>query len=232
MSATRVIPAFAGLVAAAVLCAPVSANTAGKPRPKPEDSVRLTDAQFDATKFQFTAPGRPRAATTVEKSFRFTPSGSASPKALAVAVTARAPAQPTGGQAARAAAASAAAAAAQEASYAVDLSVAWRGFALSGGVNRAEGTLGLLPSEGVDVGVSYGGRRWRTGVLATAERSGAFGATTAEQRYAFEAQGAYALSSKLSVNGGLRYRLSPEGAGPLTMNAEDRAVFVGGALAF
>lgn len=229
MSAKRAIPAFAGLVAAALLCAPAVASPVGKARVKAEDGVRLTDAQFDSTKFQFTAPGRPRAAT-VEKSFRFTPSGSASPKALAVAVTARAPAQPSGGQAARAAAS--AAVAAQEAAYAVDLSVAWRGFAVSGGVNRAEGALGLLPREGVDVGVSYGGRRWRTGVLASAERSGAFGASVPEQRYAFEAQGAYALSSKLSVNGGLRYRLSPEGAGPLTMNAEDRAVFVGGALAF
>jgi hypothetical protein len=206
---------------------PVSANTAKSRARVAEEGLRISDAAFDSSRFQFTAPGRARAAT-VEKSFRFTPSGSANPRALAVGVTARAPAPTAGGQAARAAAPVEVAAA----SYEVDLQVAWKGFAVTGGLNRADGTLGLLPREGVDVGLSYGGRRWRTGVLATAERGGLLGPVSEAPRYAFEAQGAYALSPKLSVNGGLRYRLSSDRTGPLEMNAEDRAVFVGGALAF
>lgn len=197
----------------------------------------FTPPTLDVSRFAFTAPGRtaPARVATVERSFRFTPSGSADRRALALGVTSRvltASASPGPAAAARAIAAAPADLAFAPAGYNVDLSVAWMGFALTGGMSRLDQALGRR--DGVDVGLGYRASRWRAALQASAERGGPVLIDPAkpEARYSFEASGAYLLSPGVSVNGGVRYRMSPLNPTLLDPSGEDRAVYVGGSLAF
>lgn len=250
--------------AAAGLCAlslamPAAADTGRKPRLQVTtetdaagyrvrpDALGGQSPVVDMGRFAFTAPGRaapPRLATT-GRSFRFTPSGSADRKALALGVTSRVvgPAPQSGGAPQRAAAAPIDPTVAP-AGYNVDLMAEWKGFALSGGVMRLDEGLTGGRREGVDVGLGYRASRWRAGLQASAERAspggiGPLGAgpllidrARLERRYAFEASGAYALSPGISVLAGARYRVSPVNPTLIEPVGDDRAVFVGGSLAF
>ncbi|MGL6043587.1 MAG: hypothetical protein ACRC1J_06650, partial [Sandaracinobacteroides sp.] len=121
------------------------------------------------------------------------------------------------------------------AGYNFDLSVGYRGISLTGGVSRLDNGLGGRSSEGVDVGVGFGKRNWQAAVEASAQRDTAWRFPqlgTPDPRYALEARGAYALSPKVSLGGSFRYRLAPENPTPLDPDKDDRAVMLGGAVAF
>ncbi|MFQ3666112.1 MAG: hypothetical protein SNJ79_08815 [Sphingomonadaceae bacterium] len=214
------------------------ADSTGKPLAQP----------LDLSRFNFTASGDPAARLKPagpEKSFRFTPSRSADRRALSAGVTSRAvtavaPAAPAPAPTSVAAAApglrgvmAAGAETPAAAGYGVGMSVDWQGFSLQGAMARAPEGLGLR--EQFDAGLTYGGRRWRTGILASAERGSSLlsGSVPGEiERFGVEATGAVNVSRSFSVRGGVRYRSAPLSPTLLEPNKEEEAVYVGGALAF
>ncbi len=201
----------------------------------------------DAGKFSFTAPGQTGAnarMATAERAFRFTPSGKLdSRRAFSIGVTSRvtAPVIDTS----RAAAVPVEVASAAPAAYNVDLAVGWRNFAVSGGYGRADTAdsvptalaLSLAPRrEALDAGVSYRGASWKTSLQVAAEEGpplllGGLTPTPSltERRYSVEVGGAYSLTPRLSVNGGLKYK---ETLGPSDPLRRDQAVYLGTAFTF
>ena len=206
-------------------------------RLRPDTLASFTPQTLDVGRFAFTVPGRQGpapGAPPVERSFRFTPSGSPDRKAVTLGVTARgiAPAQTPAPPQVRATAA--ADRALPTVAFNLDLAVGWNGFALSGGVSRLDSGMGGGVREGVDVAFSYGGRNWKTSVQATAERSPPLVLRQFDdvERYGIEAGGTYALGRSLSVLGGVRYRTAPLNPSLLDLNADDKSVYLGGAFAF
>ena len=198
----------------------------------------LQPITLDVSRFAFTAPSRVgnSQVRTVERGFSFTPSAggraSTGNRGVALGMTARSVA-PVPQQ--TAAAAPPVDAGITPAGYNFDLSVGYRGFSVSGGMTRLDTGIGGRSSEGVDVGIGYAARNWKTEIQATAARETLSllpRAGTPDPRYAVEASGALSLSPQISLGGSLRYRLAPDNPTPLDPNKDDRAVFLGGALAF
>nr|WP_295662321.1 hypothetical protein [Polymorphobacter sp.] len=198
----------------------------------------------DAGKFSFTAPGQGAAnarTATVERAFRFTPSGKAdNRRAFSVGVTSRVVAAVADTSKA---AAPVETAAVTPAAYNVDLAVGWRNFAVSGGYSRSETLGGTLPTsltprrDAVDVGVSYRGASWKTSLQIAAE-TGAPALLTpitplsplpADRRYSVEFGGAYLLTPQLSLTGGVRYKTLDATVDPAK---RDQSVYFGTAFTF
>ncbi len=204
-------------------------------------SNALSMPMLDVSRFAFTAPGRITNSRVqpVERGFNFTPSGSSDRKALSLGITTRTLASATPGSNSRAVAAPVDAGLAPS-GYGLDVSVGWKGFALSGGVSKADQGVGAGGvREGIDIGLSYASRNWKTSLQASAERGAPLLATPlrsvpgpVSERIALEAGTALALSPALSVGGSFRYRLAPLNPTPVDPKVDDRAVFLGGALAF
>lgn len=192
---------------------------------------------LDVSKFVFTAPGRAAASRTqtVERSFTFTPARTGkNGVSLGISTSATVSPAPATASAATSAIGQAPGASSPSA-YNFDLAVGYRGFALSGGLSRADGGLVGRDQEAVNIGIGYDARRWRAGVTAMAERSFPNllpDALTPDSRYAVEARGALDLTSRISLGGSLRYRAAPQHPTPLDPNRDDRAVMLGGAVTF
>lgn len=151
------------------------------------------------------APLRSNAkAKSTERTFLFTPSGKANDrKALSVGVTSRtlsvadkpidkAPSN------------------IDVSGYNLGLSLGYRGFSVEAGYTKLNDTL-LLNSEGVDVGVSYRGKSWKTSLQVAGERYGDATSTTPlglDKSYSVELGGAYLLTPRLSLTGGVKYQVS------------------------
>lgn len=208
--------------ARSVNSAPLKAETLGSFTPPMLDNVRR-------------APGS-ASASVQERTFRFTPSGKAKDnKALALGVTSRV---------VRAVAPETARSPETEVSsaYNVDVSLAFHGFALSGGFSRLDSV--LRPGrEGVDLGLSYRGNRWKTALQVNADRAAGGWATplNLDKRYTVELGGAYALSPRLSVMGGVRYQMTePDASGRYMLRSADNvanageagAVYLGTSISF
>lgn len=190
-------------------------------------------AAIDVSRFAFTAPGKAPARTaTAERGFQFTPSASGDrrPVSLAMATRTSAPAPSVASQARAARAGSQIG----PESYGFDLSIGWKGLALSGDVHRDVG-LADSASEAVGLGVSYGGRGWRTGLRASAERGGnllPLPDAALTERLSVEATGAVAVSPSVSLGGSVRYQPAPINPTLLDTKKDNRAVFVGGKVDF
>ncbi len=237
----------APLLGVAVLCVSSSAmaDTRNRSRLQPEVTSEQVPVGFrvksqplpafqpislDVGKFAFTAPGKPASAReqTVERSFSFTPSRSA--KGLTIGVSTRASVPATD----RLSVASSADTN-RPVSNSVDLAINYNGFQISGGASRSDSGIGGLSSESFDVGLGYAKGRIRTGITATAdheERMFLGQPGSRDPRYGLEANGLFALSPSVSVGGTVRYRLAPSIPTPLDPNREDRAVILGGSVAF
>lgn len=246
---------LAPLAGAAMLCAslpalaqaPSAAKTRLQPRLVAEqdspgfrvrsEALALQPITLDVSRFAFTAPGQVANSRvqTVERGFSFTPSGQAGRRGVSVGMTARTLVPPSADRA-TAVAAAAPAQGLVPAGYNFDLSVGYRGFAVSGGVSRVDTGVGGRSREGVDLGIGYAETNWRAGLTASAEREEidllprAGGAP--DPRYALEARGSVLLSPQVSLGGSFRYRLAPPQPTPLDPNRDDRAVMLGGAVAF
>ncbi|GGE10470.1 hypothetical protein GCM10011529_16080 [Polymorphobacter glacialis] len=190
----------------------------------------------DASKFSFTAAGTGASSArlqTVERAFRFTPSGqSDNRKALSLGVNTRMTAATP--DRSRAVVPTETLAALPTA-YDVDLTVAWKGFAINTGFSRAEpAPTALLAGrrEAVDIGVSYRGRNWQTSLQGIAEESQLLSFAPIERRYSVELEGAYSVAPRLSVTGGVRYKLAPTVPSLLDIDAADRSVYFGTNFAF
>lgn len=237
----------AGIAAALLVGTAVAATKTGavKGAQKQRFSFDTPVASFqppvsDLNKFSFTAAGNSAASArlqTQERAFRFTPSGQAdNRKALSLGVSTRVVA--AAADRSRAAAPLEATAALPTA-YGVEASVGWKGFGVNTGYRHVEpGPAALLATrtDAVDVGLSYGGRNWTTRLLGTAEqRVGDLGSVLLapiERRYSVEIGGAYAVAPRLSVSGGVRYKLAPTVPTILDSARSDQSVYLGTNIAF
>ncbi len=189
----------------------------------------------DSARFTFTAPGRGASTArvdTVERAFRFTPSGQPGRRALTVGVTSRVAAAPAADPTRVAAVESFSVA---PAAYNVGLSVGWRGFAVAGGYTHFEApvtALGPNHREAVDASLSYRGRNWKTALQLAAETGSPLLLSPLERRYSVDFGGAYAIGPRLSLNGGVRYKLAPVSPSILDTDRPDSSVYLGTAFAF
>jgi hypothetical protein len=225
---------------AAVAAAPAKPNAksvaARQPSAKPKkikvtvdsgSAAKLRTGSLDSFTPSIVDPARAPGvrAQTAERSFRFTPSGKAGDrKALTLGLTSRVV---TAADPVRTADASKPAVA----GYNVGVAVGWKGFSLSGGYSRLDDLFGPSAREGVDLGVSYRGKNWKTTLQAAAEMPTSFAADPLgfDRRYSVELGGAYSLSPRLSLQGGMRYRaVDPK----LGQERDDPSIYVGTAFSF
>ena len=233
-------------LAAAALCFPLIAITAApalaaKAAPRAQKQRLVVDTPLtpfqpqvgEVGRFAFTAPGAPAMPQSLGSGFRFTPSGQAdNRRALSLGVAARV----TTPVADRSRAAAPLDRFVVPAGYGVNLSLGWQGFAIDTGYNHAEPIL-ASPLSGrmtdqLNLGLSYGGRNWRTSFQGTAEQSQPLAFVPLTRRYSLELGGAFRVAPRFSVTGGLRYRLAPELPSPLLPNRDDQAVYFGTSIAF
>lgn len=204
--------------------------------------VPPTLGPIDVNRFSFTAPGRSagQRSQVVDRGFSFTPSGATERGRRGVSVdvntrslgTAQTPVRASGVAALADNAATTPGAAPSGHNF--DVSLGYRGFSLSGGLARMDSGAMGGHVDGADLGLSYAARNWTTGVRASVERGSMLPIPNSrlDERIGVEAGGALALSPSLSVGGTVRYRMAPDHPTPLDPNKDERAVLVGGALAF
>ena len=112
----------------------------------------------------------------------------------------------------------------------------WRRFAVSGDVAKgATANPALGAREGARVGVSYNLQRFTGRVAASADRPDgrALTALANNSSYALDVGGAYNLSSKVAVTGGVRYKIEREKIATFSDQRRDsQAVYVGTAIKF
>ncbi len=234
------------ILLAALIAAPsLAAQSTGKTVAKAEKrrfsfETPLTPFQppvTDVSRFSFTASGTSAATArmqTVERAFRFTPSGqSDNRKALSLGVSTRVVAASTDHSRA---APPVEANLALPTAYSVDVSLAWKGFALNSGYSAMQPGATALSAggrrESVDVGVSYRGANWKTSLMGTAEQGSMLMYAPLERRYSVELGGAYLVGPRLSVTGGVRYKLAPVAPSLLDPDRPDQAVYLGTNIAF
>ena len=122
------------------------------------------------------------------------------------------------------------------ASYNLGVAVGWRRFAVSGDVakTRAAGS----PVDGREsavVGVSYSLPRFTGRVAVSADRSAGTAAPALRDpdNYAVDVGGSYSLTRRLSVTGGVRYKVERDRISALSDNRVDsQAVYIGTAFKF
>jgi hypothetical protein len=228
------------LVAAGV-CAGLSVSAqAAKPAKAPKQRLTIdtpiTPFQpkiVEFGRFAFTAPGAPAQPQSLSSGFRFTPSGQAENlRALSLGLATRVTAPVTD----KSKVAAPVETLVVPAGYGVNLSLGWKGFALDTGYSHAEPVL-TTPLAGrmtdaVNLGLSYGGRNWRTRLEGTAEQSQPLAFAPLTRRYSVELGGAFKVAPRLSVTGGVRYRIAPEPPSLVLPDRDDQAVYLGTSIAF
>lgn len=238
---TMALRTLAALVAAG-LCVAVSAPAdAAKPaaraaKPRLAEDMPITPFQpkiGEFGRFVFTAPGVPAQPASLASGFRFTPSGQTdNRRALSLGLATRVTAPTTDKSKANAPFD----VMVVPDSFGLNLSVGWNGFALNTGYSHAEPVLATplagRMTDAINLGLSYGGRNWRTRVEGTAEQSQPLAFAPLTRRYSLELGGAYRVAPRLSVTGGLRYRLAPELPSVVLPDRNDQAVYFGTNIAF
>ena len=168
--------------------------------------------------------------------FRFTPAAAKSrPSQVRVAIRARSiPSRVGSGDVPTTSAA--ALSAITPASYNLGVAVGWRQFAVSGDVQKTKaGDAALGGRESAALGVSYSLKRFTGRVAASADRSDgeALTALRNEDNYSLDVGGSYALSNRIAVTGGVRYRIDRDRFSALSDDRRDsQAVYIGTALKF
>lgn len=222
------------LGAAGLLLTPAFAASDSKKRP-PAVSLSLSPD------FGFTpASADPRLAASFSgrtpslNDFKFTPAAAKGrPSQVRVAIRARA----TSPQQAAASSSSASPVSAlAPVSYNLGVAVGWRRFAVSGDVAKVQPSGSPVDGrESAAVGISYSLPKFTGRVAVSADRSegSAAPALRNPDNYAVDVGGSYALTRRLSVTGGVRYKIERD---RLTTLSDDRvdsqAVYVGTAFKF
>lgn len=222
------------LGAAGLLLSPAFAANDGKKRP-PAVSLSLSPD------FQFTpASADPRLAaafsgraSTALGDFKFTPAAAKGrPSQVRVAIRAQAT-SPT--QLASNSSASPVNALAPV-SYNLGVAVGWRRFAIAGDVAKSQSAGSPVDSrESAIVGVSYSLPRFTGRVAVSADRSKGTAAPALRDpdNYALDVGGSYSLTRRLSVTGGVRYKVERDRLSALNDDRIDsKAVYVGTAFKF
>ena len=119
-------------------------------------------------------------------------------------------------------------------SYNLGVAVGWKRFAVSGDVARATS---VDPSFGkrdsAIVGVSYNLKQFSGRVAVGADRGdGRIPALVQPDRYMVDVGGAYSLSRRVAVTGGVRYRIDEDRLHPADSRRDSQAVYIGTAFKF
>lgn len=222
------------LGAAGMLLAPAFAAGESKKRP-PAVSLSLSP------EFGFTpASADPRLAaefsgrTPSLGDFKFTPAATKGrPSQVRVAIRARASSP---AQVAAASSSASPVSALAPVSYNLGVSVGWRRFAVSGDVRKVESAGSPVDSrEGATVGVSYSLPRFTGRVAVSADRSQGRSAPALRDpdNYAVDVGGSYDVTKRISVTGGVRYKVERDRLTPTHDNRVDsQAVYIGTAFKF
>lgn len=121
-------------------------------------------------------------------------------------------------------------------SYNLGVAVGWRRFAVSGDVGKVKPEGSPVDGrESATVGVSYSLPRFTGRVAVSADRSEGKAAPALRNpdNYALDVGGSYALTRRLSVTGGVRYKVEHDRLSALADNRVDsKAVYVGTAFKF
>lgn len=121
-------------------------------------------------------------------------------------------------------------------SYNLGVAVGWRRFAVSGDVSKTKPAGSPVDArESAVVGVSYSLPRFTGRVAVSADRSEhtAAPALQTPDNYALDVGGSYALTRRLSLTGGVRYKVERDRLSTLADNRVDsQAVYIGTAFKF
>ncbi|MFC7536221.1 porin [Sphingomonas sp. GCM10030256] len=170
--------------------------------------------------------------------FKFTPTASKRrPSQIRVAIRARAE---TPGQAVErvrdvAAQTAAAGVSLTPATYNLGVAVGWKRFAISGDVATAKSSNPALGQrEAAVLGLSYDLKRFTGRVAASADHAERDVPALGESKaYALDVGGAYNISNRVAVTGGVRYKIERDRVATLNDQRRDsQAVYVGTALKF
>ena len=134
----------------------------------------------------------------------------------------------------RAAVAAAVTSALTPATYNLGAGVGWRRFAVDGDLSRVKpNALGIGGRDGALVGVNYNLNKRLTGrVAASADRTNdRIPALTDTRAYAVDVGGAFELNRRVSVTGGVRYRIEKDRLAA-DQRRDSQAVYLGTALKF
>jgi hypothetical protein len=157
----------------------------------------------EADRLRPRVPGVAGRSAALESGFNFTPSGRASdPRAFAMGVTSRV-LKPQ---------ADTTVSGLGDAGYNVGVALGYWGFSFEAGFSRVDAL--DATTKGVDVGLSYRDKDWKTTLqVAGSEQDDSHRLSSllaADKSYSVELGGAYLLTPRLSVTGGVRYsRLYP-----------------------
>lgn len=170
--------------------------------------------------------------------FKFTPTASKRrPSQIRVAIRARAttPSQAVDRVRDVAAQTAASGVTLTPATYNLGAAVGWRRFAISGDVAKSKpADPALGQREAAVVGVSYDLKRFTGRVAASADReTRSIPALGDSRAYALDVGGAYNISNRVAVTGGVRYKIERDRIETLSDQRRDsQAVYVGTALKF
>jgi hypothetical protein len=121
-------------------------------------------------------------------------------------------------------------------SYNLGVAVGWRRFAISGDVAKVKPAGSPIDGrESAVVGVSYSLPRFTGRVAVSADRAegSAAPALRDPDNYAVDVGGSYALTRRISVTGGVRYKIQKDRVSTLSDNRVDsKAVYIGTAFKF
>ena len=121
-------------------------------------------------------------------------------------------------------------------SYNLGVAVGWRRFAVSGDVGKVRPAGSPIDGRvSATVGVSYSLPRFTGRVAVSADRAEGKAAPALRDpdNYALDVGGSYAVSKRLSVTGGVRYKIERDRITTLTDNRVDsQAVYIGTAFKF
>lgn len=229
-------------IAAASLLLPASIVIAA-PSPAPKAKPRPVALSFERS---FTpAQADPRLAAALasrpafSSDFRFTPAASKRrPSQVRVAIRAQATSPKQAALRARELAVQSSAAGVDltPSSYNLGVAVGWKGFAVAGDVAKAKSNNPSLGGrEGATVGVSYNLKRFTGRVAASADRPTGRPAPALvdSPSYALDVGGAYDISKRVAVTGGVRYRIERDKVATLNDQRRDsQAVYIGTAIKF
>ncbi len=231
--------AAAALAAGALILVPAIASA------KPDSKKRppAVSLSFDRVTSFTPASADPKLAAEFANrpslaDFKFTPAApKGRPSQIRVAIRARG-ADAVRGRSADLASADAASAigALTPASYNLGVAVGWRRFAITGEVGKSRSaSLALGGRETAVVGVNYSLKRFTGRVAASAERSDGsrIPALGDEKGYAVDVGGAYNLTRRIAVTGGVRYKIEQDRMSAVKDERRDsQAVYVGTAFKF
>ena len=222
----------AALGAAAVLLSPaIAADSKRKAPPisfSAQPAMSFTPAAADPRLAASVGRGAPSLAD-----FKFTPAAAKSrPSQVRVAIRARAssPAMASANSSASPVSALA------PVTYNLGAAVGWRRFAVAGEIGKVRSAGSPLDSrESAMVGVSYSLPRFTGKVAVSADRSEQRSAAALREpdNYALDVGGSYALSRRVAVTGGVRYKIERERLSTLKDERVDsQAVYIGTAFKF